>query len=93
MIGKNYAFSMKSSEEKEIYIQANCFAGGYLDVIKHQLVYGTQAIQCETIRVILVIAKLNRFDPWIDEFKLTYIQSGKPLSRKIFITITAPVFE
>ena len=45
------------------------------------------------MRIILVFAKIKGFRIWVVDVKLTYLQSDKPLMRKIFITNPAPEFD
>ena len=61
--------------------------------MKDYLVYGAQIIQCVSVRIILVVAKIKSFRIWVFDVKLAYIQSDKPLIRKIFIVNPAPEFE
>ena len=43
--------------------------------------------------MILVIARIKSFRTWVINVKLAYLQSNKPLIRKIFVTNPAPEFD
>ena len=68
-------------------------AGGHWDIMKGYLVHGSKSIQCVSVCIILVVAKLKRFRIWVLDLKFAYLQSEKLLIRKIVITNPAPVFE
>ena len=57
------------------------------------LVHGAQTIQCVSLHIILVFAKIKSFRIGVVDVKLAYLQFDKPLIRKIFITNLAPEFE
>ena len=64
-----------------------------MDIMKDYIVHGTQTIQCVSIRIIFVVAKIKGFRIWVVDVKFTYLQSNKPLIRKIFITNPASEFK
>ena len=43
-------------------------------------------MQCVSVGIILVVAKVKGFRIWVISVELEYLQSDKPLIRKIFIT-------
>ena len=93
MITARYVLAIKSNEDKEERYKARYVAGGHLDIMKDYLVHGAQTIQCVSVRITLVIAKAKGFRIWVVDVKLAYLQSDKPLIRKIFIRNPAPEFE
>ena len=64
-----------------------------MDIIKDYLLHGAQTIQCVSVRIILVVAKIKCFRIWVVDVQLAYPQSDKQLIRKIFIKNPAPKFE
>ena len=93
LITVRYVLAIKSDEGKEERCRARYVAGGHLDIIKDYLVHGAQSIQCVSVRIILVIARIKGFRIWVVDVMLAYLQSDKPLIWKIFITNPAPEFE
>ena len=65
-----YALGIKSDEDKEERYKARYVAGGYLDIMKDYLVHGAQIIQCVSVRIILVVAKMKGFRTWVVDVKL-----------------------
>ena len=57
------------------------------------IVHGAQTIQCVSVRIILVIAKVKGLRIWAVDVKLAYVQSNRPLIRNIFIKNRAPELE
>ena len=64
-----------------------------MDIMEDYLVQNAQTIQFVPVRIILVVAKIKGFRIWAIDVKLTYPQSEKPLTRKIFIRNLEPEFE
>ena len=93
LITARYVLSIKSDKYKEERYKARYVAGGYLDIMKDYLVRVAQTNQCASVRIILVFAKIKRFRIWVVDVKLVYLQSDKPLMRKMFSTNPAPEFE
>ena len=85
LITARYVFAIKSDEDKEERYKARYVAGGHLDIMKDYLVYDAQTIQCVSVRIILVVAKIKGFRIWVVDGKLAYLQYDEPLIRKIFI--------
>ena len=63
-----------------------------MGIIKHYLVHGALTTQYVSIRILIVISKAKGLSVWVVDVKLAYLQSDKPLIRKIFITNPAPEF-
>ena len=61
--------------------------------MKDYLVHGAQTIQYVPVGIILVAAKIKGFRIWLVDAELAYLQSDKPLKRKMFITNPAPKSE
>ena len=64
-----------------------------MDIMKDYLVRRAQTVQCVSLRIVLVVMKIKGFHIWAVDVKLAYLQSDKPLIRKMFITNPAPEFE
>ena len=64
-----------------------------MDIMKACLVQGAQTIQSVSVRIILVVGKINYFRTWVADVRLAYLQSDKLLVRKIFISNPAAEFE
>ena len=64
-----------------------------MDIIKDYLVHSAKIIQFVSVRIILVITKMKGLCIWVVDVKLAYLQSDKPLIRKIFIINPSPEFE
>ena len=64
-----------------------------MDIIKDYQVHGAQIIQCVSVRITLVVAKIKGFSIWRVDVKIAYFQSDNPVIRKIFIANSAPEFE
>ena len=56
-----YVLAIKSSEDKEDRYKARYVSEEHPDVMKDFLVHGAQTIQCVSVRMILVIAKIKNF--------------------------------
>ena len=61
--------------------------------MKDYVVHGTKTIQYVSVRIILVVDKVNYFCIWVADIKLTNIQSDTLLIRTITITNLAPELE
>ena len=61
--------------------------------MKDYLIHRAQTIQCISVRIILVVAKINGFPIWVAHIKLAYLQSDIPLIKKISIINPAPKLE
>ena len=92
LITARYALAIKSDEDEEERYKTRYVAGRHLDIHKDFIVHGAQTIQCVSVRIILVVAKIKRFRIWVVDVQLAYLKSDKPLIRKIFITNLAPDF-
>ena len=93
LITVRYVITIESDEDKEERYKARYVARVHLDIMKDYLVHEAKIFHCVTVRRILVVAKIKCFRIWIVNVKLAYLQSGKPLIRKIFIKNPEPEFE
>ena len=93
MITARYIIAKKSDENKEERYKAIYVAGGYVDIMKGYLVHGAQIIQSVSAHIIIVVAAIKDLHVWVVHVRLTYLQSDKPLIRKIFISNPEPEFE
>ena len=83
MVTARYVRAIKSDKyEEELY-----------NLMKDYLVQGAEPIQCISVHIILVFAKINSFRILVVDVNFAYLQSDKPLIRKIFITNSAPELE
>ena len=64
-----------------------------MNIMKDYLIYGAQRTQCVSVRIILIVPKIEGFRIWVVDFILEYLKSDKPLIWKIFITNSASEFE
>ena len=93
LVSERYVFAIKSDKNKEEQYKARSVAGGYLHIMKDYLVHCAQTIQCVSVHIILVDAKFKGFHLWVVDVHFEYLQSDKPLIRKIFVTSRAPELE
>ena len=61
--------------------------------MKDYLVHRALAIQCVSVCIILVVAKIKGFRICIVDVRTAYLQSVKPFMRKIFVTNHASEFK
>ena len=61
--------------------------------MKDYLVHSAQTMQCVSIRIVLIVAKIKVFRIWVIDVELAYFHSEKLLIRKFFITNPAPEFK
>ena len=61
--------------------------------MRDYLVHGAEKVLCVSVCIILVVAKIKDFRIWAVDVKFAYLESDKPLRRKIFIENPAPELE
>ena len=93
LITVRYVLAIKSDDDKEERYKARYDASGHLSIMKDYLFHGAQTIQCVSVRIIIVVAKIKGSRIWGFGVKLAYLQSDKPLIRRGLITNLAPEFE
>ena len=86
-------FPYKLDKDKEERHKVRYVSVGHLDIMKRYLAHGAQTIQCVSVRLIFVVAKIKGFHIWVVDVKLVCLQSDKSLIRKIVITNPVPEFE
>ena len=72
LITARYVPAIKSDEDEEERYKERCVTGGHLDIVKDYLVHGAYSIQCVSVRIILVAAKIKGLRIWVD-VKLAYL--------------------
>ena len=85
--------AIKPDEDQEERYKVRYVAIGHLHIMKDYLVHGEQTIQCVSVGIILVDAKIRCFHIRVVDVKLIHFQSERPLIMNIFITNPAPEFE
>ena len=65
-----YVLAIKSDEDKEERNSTRYVTGGHKDIIRDYLVHDAQTIQCVSVRIVLVFAKIKGFRVWVVDFKL-----------------------
>ena len=68
-----HVLATKTYDDKEERYKARYVAGGHMDIMKDYLGLGAQAIQCVSVRIILVVAKIKGFCIWVVDVKLAYL--------------------
>ena len=88
-----FALAIKSNADEEIKYKARYVIGVHRDRLKHYMVHGAQTLQASPARLLLVFAAAHDFEVWASDVKQAYLQSTKPLERRLSILDPAPKFE
>lgn len=88
-----FVLAIKSNADGEIKKKARYFTGSHRDVLKHYMVHGAQTLQTSFARLLLALASLLDFDVRCADVKIAYLQSSKPLERRVFIKNPVTEFE
>ena len=88
-----FVLAIKSTADGRYKYKARYVIGGHRDKLKHYMVHGAQTLQASSARLLLALASSFNFELWTSDIKLAYLQSTKPLKRKVFIHNPAPEFE
>ena len=88
-----FVLAIKSNADGEIQYKARYVIGGHRDRLKHYMVHGAQTLQASFARLLLVLATAHEFKAWTSDVNLAYLQSSKPLERRVFIHNPAHEFE
>ena len=93
LITARYVLTVKSEKLMKKRYKAWYLVGKHLDSMKDFLVFRAQTIQCVSVDIVQVVAKIKASRVWVVDVKLNFLQYDKPFVRKIFIANPAPVFK
>ena len=67
--------------------------GGRRDSLKHMMVPTSQNVQTSSVRIVLSLAAMHRFDVWTADVTQAYLQAALTPGREVFITNAPKKFE
>ena len=88
-----FVLAIKSNADRQVKYKDRYIIGGHRDNLKHYMVHGAQTLRASSSRLLLALAAAHDFEVWTSDVKLAYLQSTKPIERRVFVKNPAPEFE